>query len=137
MSTVTQITEIIGKTISHIDARQGAEKCIFTFTDNSRFRFYHEQDCCENVYIEDIIGNLTDLLNEPLLMAEEVSNAEKVDVDIPSGPYDDSRTWTFYKFATVKGYVTFRWLGTSNGYYSESVSYGFLPTEEKILKKKN
>lgn len=137
MTTTVQITDIIGKTISHIEARQGSEECILTFTDDTRYRFYHEQDCCENVYIEDIIGELADLLNEPLLMAEEVSNDQAVDVDIPSGPYDDSRTWTFYKFATVKGYVTFRWLGTSNGYYSESVDYGFMPTEEEELKKKN
>jgi len=48
--------------------------------------------------------------------AEEISNEE---------PYagNDSYTWTFYRFSTSKGTVTVRWLGESNGYYSESVSY--------------
>ncbi|CAB4141405.1 hypothetical protein UFOVP418_2 [uncultured Caudovirales phage] len=83
---------------------------VFTTADNEQFIFNHWQDCCEGVYIEDIAGELNDLAGAPLVQCEEVINSP-----------DRGTTWTFYKFATVKGSVTVRWLGESNGYYSESV----------------
>ena len=86
--------------------------------ETETFRFFHDQDCCESVSIEDIVGDLSDLVGEPLLMAEEVSGETPADFD---EGYHESVTWTFYKFATRKGYVDVRWLGESNGYYSESV----------------
>ena len=83
-----------------------------------RYVFSHHQDCCESVYIESIVGDVQDLVNTPILIAEESSG--DTPTDSTASP-SDSYTWTFYKFATFKGWVDIRWLGESNGYYSESV----------------
>ncbi len=87
---------------------------VFTRDDGVTFRFEHEQDCCESVWLESVVGDLADLVGEPLTMAE-VSTQDR-----PEAP--ESGTWTFYKFATRKGFVDVRWCGESNGYYSESVN---------------
>jgi hypothetical protein len=109
---------MLGKVMN--DVSSSGDEMIFKSNDGKTFKFLHYQDCCENVSIEDICGDLSDLVGLPLLVAEEVSNPDIFDHDDGE---NESCTWTFYKFATVKGNVTVRWLGTSNGYYSESVSY--------------
>ena len=102
---------IKGRTVKEI--YQDDEHLMFKLENCEVFLFYHFQDCCEYVEIEQIDGDLNDLIGKPLLMAEET---------IQLGDTDwGTETWTFYKFATVKGYVTIRWYGESNGYYSESV----------------
>jgi hypothetical protein len=85
---------------------------------NERYVFAHQQDCCESVYIESIVGDIEDLVNTPILTAEESFGDTPAD---STAEPSESYTWTFYKFATFKGYVDVRWLGESNGYYSESV----------------
>lgn len=117
-----EFKELIGKTLVSVKGGKGDDEIIFETSEGKKYKLYHEQDCCESVSVDDVIGNMDDLIGNPLLMAEEVSNAPD-----PEGwkddEYDDSHTWTFYKLATVKGYVTIRWYGSSNGYYSESVSF--------------
>lgn len=57
-------------------------------------------------------------------MAEVATNKNENPPGVPEKKYqDDSFTWTFYRLATVKGYVTIRWYGESNGYYSEEVCW--------------
>lgn len=115
-----KIKDLLGLTLSSV--RIIDETIMFTTSDGAHYELYHEQDCCEEVYIESVVGDLNDLIGTPLLVAEEsCSNAH------PDGgatlQKNDSFTWTFYKFATIKGWVDVRWYGESNGYYSEKVNF--------------
>ena len=109
---------MLGKTFVQVTGAVGNFDLLFETANGERFMFSHQQDCCERVDINDIVGDLQDLVGEPLLVAEEVQG--ETPVDFNEREYE-SVTWTFYKFATRKGYVDVRWLGESNGYYSERV----------------
>lgn len=111
-------SELLGKTLVQIDVAD--DEIVFYCDDATSYKMEHHQDCCESVYIDDVVGNFDDLVGHPILLAEEVTNGD-ID-DVPSNGYE-SFTWTFYKLATIKGYVDIKWFGGSNGYYSESVSF--------------
>jgi hypothetical protein len=113
---VETFTDLLGHTMRSVT--EDGERMSFTREDGRRFDFYHPQDYCESVRIEDIAGNLDDLVGSPILLAEEVSSD-----GAPTPECAESFTWTFYKFATAKGSVTVRWLGESNGYYGEGVDF--------------
>ena len=125
------LATLAGMTLTRVDevnCEDGTDAILF-YTDTGRvFKMYHSQDCCEDVHIESITGDLSDLVGSPITMAEKASNSD----DPPLYPEwkHDSYTWTFYKFATIKGYVDIRWYGESNGYYGEEVDF----VEMEVLK---
>lgn len=129
------VSGLIGRTVTAITygsaaLATGAASATFTLDDGSHLRMWHDQDCCEDVSLADIVGDLQDIIGSPLIMAEESSSAERPE-DASAPEFEpESQTWTFYKFATVKGYVTLRWLGTSNGYYSERMSCELIPAAQ-------
>lgn len=122
----TDLKELIGKTVLSLENKDN-EELIFHCDDNSIYKLWHPQDCCESVSIDDINGDLQDLVGSPILMAEEVSDytpTSEEDIKTTNECNEwGSCTWTFYKLATIKGYVDIRWFGQSNGYYSESVYF--------------
>lgn len=119
------INILLGKTIIEIDGMESeSEYIFFKCSDGTCYVMYHEQDCCEEVDIEDVCGDVNALLNTPVTMAECTTDSQVVDGICVSC------TYTFYKLATVKGYVTIRWYGESNGYYSEEVNFVKIGKEE-------
>ena len=114
--------DLLGKTLTSITVNDEKDEIVFKDTEGHTYEMWHSQDCCENVAIEDVNGDLNDLIGSPLLVAEEAVS-DKPPLGVVQEYEPDSQTWTFYKLATVKGHVDIRWFGTSNGYYSERVSF--------------
>ena len=117
---MAELSEIIGKTMVAVENNDDKE--IRFLTDVGEvYVLRHDQDCCESVTVEDITGSLDFLVGEPIVRAEESSNRDSYSQEREQ--LAESYTWTFYKFATIKGWVDIRWFGESNGYYSESVDF--------------
>ena len=118
-------SNLLGETLTEISVNEDKTEILF-ISKNQAWAMFHDQNCCESVEIDDIVGDLEDLIGSPILMAEEAISRMSHDAK----KEEDSFTWTFYKLATVKGYVTIKWFGTSNGYYSESVDFRIAKLKE-------
>lgn len=78
---------------------------IFTTINDEIYVMMHEQEGCEDVRLESVDNNINILTGHQTLVAEERSGSE----------------WTSYLIGNEEGCCNFRWRGSSNGYYSESV----------------
>lgn len=120
---MTQYDQMVGRLVKSVTgAEKGSEVLQIDFADGSVARFYHEHDCCETVEVEDVVGDFSDFVGQPITSVEERTSEEDTDYG--------TCTWTFYEFTCPKGSVTVRWLGKSNGYYSESVDFDFSEGEK-------
>ncbi len=102
----------IFKSVVKVTDDYSQNSLVFVSYAGASFLFKHEHDFCEDVYIEAVEGDLGDLLNSPLLVAQEAY----CDGSIPGVYGTDFLIWTFYTFATLHGTVTVRWRNDSHGY---------------------
>jgi hypothetical protein len=60
------VNELIGKVLTNIENK--GDELIFHCEDGNKYKLYHAQDCCKSVLIEDIIGDLDDLIGTPIFL---------------------------------------------------------------------
>ena len=112
-----QFSDLCGhelKCIWHVADMDGeGNEAVFFETTTDVFAMSHPQDCCEYVRVVDSGGDPADLRGQTIAMAEESTSEGE----------GESATWTFYRLATTGGDLCIRWLGESNGYYSEDVEF--------------
>ncbi|MFA5424826.1 MAG: hypothetical protein WC374_13310, partial [Phycisphaerae bacterium] len=104
------IDQLIGETLIEVKGKVDDDEMIFTCASGKRFRMWHDVSCCESVTVEDICGDISDLIGVPILHAEESTSSENPP-DANVSEFQDSFTWTFYRIGTIKGDVTIRWYG--------------------------
>jgi len=124
--------DLLGKTLVEIKVvyENDDEDDIINFkdTEGKEYQmFFPETDYGFHGYLHDICGDLENLLNSPIVMAEESGEEENDDEDEGDLEYYEKTImdWTFYKLATIKGYVTISW-------YSESLFYYTVPVYFKV-----
>lgn len=114
----TEFSNLVGHTLTEVvGAEAGSDEIRFVSARGDVFRQTHLQDCCESVNVAEVIGDLDSIIGHEIVEAREESNNDNP----PHEKYNESWTWTFYTIRTNRGTVVIRWLGESNGYYSESV----------------
>ena len=105
------IKDMVGKKITGI---YYDEEYFQIRTDDCVYAFYHEQDCCESVWLTQVDGISDKIIGSRIVIAEVVTDEK----DTEYGHI----TWSFYKIGTNKGMIDFRWQGESDGGYSEIVN---------------
>lgn len=118
------VSLLIGKTLECVEINEDQDEIYFCCTDGEAFRAYHMQDCCESVSVHDISGSLQDLIGSPIVESSATRDDENWPSDVEKSRWTESFTWTTHKLKAASGVeVVVRWLGESNGYYSESVYF--------------
>lgn len=112
---------MIGETLSYIDVCENEIR--LETVSGKVFTLYHEQDCCEGVDLVNVEGNFQHLLGKVVTEVIEEIDPDDDPIFGAQEPPCESRTNTRVTFKTDEDTVITRWVGESNGYYSEGVDF--------------
>ena len=111
-----EFSDLVGEVLDAVDIDREENQILLTTRSGRKFLVYHEQDCCETVAISGQDGSFDKLIGKPIVEARGFA----VDTGESESDYD-SQTTTTLVFRVDDQTVISRWVGDSNGYYSESV----------------
>lgn len=128
---VNTYSEFSGKTIQEIrGCKKHSDEVTIIFTDGSCLKFYHRQDCCETILLEDYDITPEWLIDSKIISVEERISRSGEGIK-PLNNWAESYTWSFYAIKTSSSTMVLRWYGESNGWYSETVDIDYLYYNEK------
>jgi hypothetical protein len=121
--TYSDIKKIVGETLAYVDVDPEGDHILLTTVSGRQFSIFHRQDCCESVRIQGLDGEWSELFGK--VIQEAKHEEEDLQETYESG------TLTALTFKVDGATVVSRWIGESNGYYSECVNVDELQGRSK------
>ncbi|WP_417459104.1 hypothetical protein [Kordiimonas sp.] len=126
-SSRVEIGSLVGEVLTHVDADENGEEILLTTASGRQITIHHDQDCCEHVRIEGTDGSWHELIGKVIVDATK----DEREFGDPPPAFPDSWTRTDLTFRVDGATVVSRWIGESNGYYSESVDIDEIASTSK------
>lgn len=126
-----EFSDLTGKTIIKIEgAEVGSNEIRIFCSDGSIYLMLHLFEDDEEVYVENISGEIHSIINSPITMTEKVilmdcdMTEERKDLleRMKSMYVASSYTWIWFKLSTETSEVMIRWFATSD-FYAEDVFF--------------
>ena len=122
------LRHVVGSTILSIHGLEVESEEVKIVTDKGELEILHVEDCCESVFLCDFECDINDLIGKEITLAEERTEDATGEKN-EDGYVMYSGTWTFYTIRTTGSDLDMRWLGESNGYYSETAYVRFTSSD--------
>lgn len=121
-------SDLIGKTLSAVIPIE--DGIAFKIRGGGQGQLRGHRSHLSSVVIRDVVGDLSDLVNSPIVMADvEAKDNHDIIEDEDTGI-----TWTYYKLATQRGYVTISFRGDSlGGRYTENALFEMVTGASQCL----